>query len=242
MQGSRGPGRSPREQPSHFARRVRGDAQIQASSAFDACCSAWGVQSCLRHLADTWSLPQPCRHEPRQLSRDHPLPSALPEPSASVLPSGRHPPEESPRRPPGPRRGPPPVWTAPQARAGRRAPRSRPSGAACPCEGGRSSMQCSCSEGASSDSSHAMSIHPTPFPVMSTMVLRWVFVKKKNKNKKWRLQAAWRSFVMFLCRTEECPKGRCLLVPGTPRPHPWGTARPLPARLCLPWARSGLRA
>ena len=71
-----------------------------------------------------------------------------------------------------------------------------------------------------------MSIHPTPFPVMSTMVLRWVFVKKK-KNKKWRLQAAWRSSVIFLCRTEECPMGRCLLVPGAP--HPTHGARPGPS-------------
>ena len=37
----------------------------------------------------------------------------------------------APRRSPGLRRGPPPVWTAPDARPGRRAPRRRPSGAAC---------------------------------------------------------------------------------------------------------------
>ena len=49
--------------------------------------------------------------------------------------------------------------------------------------------------------------------------------------------------MISLCRTEEWPEGRCLLVPGTPHPPPtvhglWS----LPACLCLPRAWSGLRA
>lgn len=105
------------ENSRHILRGGLGGRPDQASSASDACCSAWGVQSCLRHLADTWNLPQPCRHEPRQPSRDHLLPSAPPEPSASVLPGGRHPPEGSPQALTRPAPWPSARVTAPHARA-----------------------------------------------------------------------------------------------------------------------------